>query len=80
MKILTMLYRRLTFCCIYCGTKKERYDFMYDSAFYCPTDMNHIGAVHRQQMAGCSVAKKFIQYKEAKVQRALGLFSGPKGF
>lgn len=72
MKILTMLYRYFTRRCIYCGTKKECYAFPYDS-YYCPTDMG------RSQCNGCSRVKKFIEHKEAKVQKALGFFSGPKG-
>lgn len=73
MKILTMFCRRATDCCVYCGSKKRRYD-TWGGFTCCPTDMT----LHLDK--GCTELKNFVNRKEAKVQRALGLFSGPKGF
>lgn len=75
-----MIYRYLTARCVYCGNKKEQY-CPYGGDLHCPTDMTCLDMAHPQwDKNGCSYKKKFISYKEAKVQRALGFLSGPKGF
>lgn len=68
-----MIYRWLRSRCKYCGRKKIRIDSIYDmlAALYrCPTDYME---GHGHIDGGCSNRKIFITFKEAKVQRALGL-------
>ena len=71
MKILTIIYRWVTLRCGYCGNKLG-YDLYI--GYFCPTDME------KPFGHGCATRKKFIRHKEAEIQRALGLLSGPKGF
>lgn len=73
MKVLILIYRWVTARCVYCGAKKEQYSPVGGSLL-CPTDMG------LPFLYGCSHRKIFIKPKEAKVQRALGFLSGPKGF
>ena len=78
MKILTMTWRWLTRRCVFCGSEKRPYsNKYYDIEYYCPTDLRFLQDVEN---ICCSLSNKFITHKEGKVQRALGLFSGPKGF
>ena len=81
MKVFTILYRWFTARCIYCGNKKERYP-MFGGDLCCPTDIviEQHNCLWYRNSQGCSHRKIFIKHKEAKVQRALGLLSGPKGF
>lgn len=76
-KLLTILYRLFTTRCIYCGNKKEQYS-PFGGDLQCPT--NRDGDSWANRFTGCSYKKIFIKHKEARVQRALGLLSGPKGF
>lgn len=71
-----MLYRWFTARCMYCGNKKRHYD-IWGGFVSCPTDMGEKFQGYTNM--GCYTKKKFIRHKEAKVQRALGLLSGPKG-
>ena len=73
MKYLTMLYRKFTQRCIYCGNKKKKHFDGWDSHFYCPSDLVNSHMSNPALYNGCSKMKKFIKYKEAKVQKALGL-------
>ena len=84
MKYLTMLYRKFTHRCIYCGLKKEKFHHMMFGSggiYICPSnidakdciDAHHIHWRYGYNNTGCITTKKFIKYKEAKVQRALGL-------
>jgi len=77
-----MLYRKFTQRCIYCGNKKKRHFDGRDSYFYCLSDLVYTKMALWGNPAlynGCSKKKKFIKHKEAKVQKALGLLSRPKG-
>ena len=78
MKYLTIIYRWFTARCVYCGNKKKHYD-IWGGFASCPTDMENAHMSNPRLHNGCSKKKKFIKPKEAKVQRALGLLSGPKG-
>ena len=79
MKIFTIIYRKLTRRCIYCGMKKKCYHVKMHLCYYCcPSDWaSYIESINIPRLimynTGCSTTKKFITYKEAKIQRALGL-------
>ncbi len=90
MKYLTMLYRKFTHRCIYCGLKKEKFrHMMFGSGgrYLCPTSIDEESIIYDHDISwrcgyngtGCITTKKFIKHKESKVQKALGLLSGPKG-
>ena len=68
MKILTIIYRFFTLRCTYCGSKKE---YPVRGFSCCPTDVWQIHQGYTNK--GCYITKKFINHKEAKVQKALGL-------
>lgn len=77
MKVFIIIYRFFTARCIYCGNKKEQYS-MFGGDLQCPTNRDDDSWAN--SLIGCSHRKIFIKHKESKVQRALGLLSGPKGF
>ncbi|KKL57765.1 hypothetical protein LCGC14_2232110 [marine sediment metagenome] len=78
-KILTIMYRWITQRCVFCGNKKKPYPYLYGGILYCcPIDREDV--YYNNGVNGCYVSTTFIGYKEAKVQRALGLLPGPEGF
>ncbi|KKM91817.1 hypothetical protein LCGC14_1224660 [marine sediment metagenome] len=73
-----MSWRWITQRCVFCGNKKKSYRHPYGILYCCPTDISDLDMAHPQWGNDrCSTKKKFLKRKEAKVQRALGLLSGP---